>query len=214
MGSVATSRHELLHVLGVAVGAQMLAPKRYAEVMVDVSITGSTGHVIATLGYVERHPADFELSKQIAGLSALGPAAPLPDVVAMVRAHDHESIARAVKLSQADVDLLGHIEGGAAPVKLALAVLAVKHLHDALGVTGMQRMAKALRDACDQGVREWALPALVPESAAKAALGAAAVNLDALMNAESQDRTSKREVQRIVNRAKAQKAVAAAKEGS
>lgn len=203
MGPVASSQHELRHDLGAAIALQLLAPHRYGAAMVQLYTHGANPRTLVTVGDVENNPPNMELSQQVMGLAALGPAAPMPGVVEAIKAQDFLSIAKGARLSDADLELLNHAKGHDASVKMARVLLGVGALEVRLGVVKFQRLSKLLRDGCNQGVHEWPLSELVPQAIAQDALERAAAKLSELMGAADQATTSRLEVQAMNTRVRA-----------
>ncbi|MBE9638276.1 hypothetical protein [Salipiger mangrovisoli] len=209
--AVSISKHELRHLLSTAAAVCELAPSRYSEATVEIAIRSASGHVICKVGDVLASTADFEVSRRIAALCAIGPAAAVKDAVQYLRNDEFGALAEKAGLSPADVVLVRSMPGANADVRLAKNVLAVQHMEDQLGVSRFQRLAKALRDGFNQGILEWRLCDLVPQEVAQRACTAAADALAEVMGAESQEDTSRKEVAKIVARTNAEQAVREAK---
>lgn len=216
--AVSISKHERDHVVAVCFAALITLQANpdvalsYNDVEVDVLITPSTGHVVATIGDPAKHPPHMALSRQIAGLAALGPAARVDGALALLRAKDYGALAQAAKLSSEDLELLTHVQGPDATVRLARVILATKAYYDGIGTVGQQRMAKALRHGSNQGLRSWCAAEIIPLHTAQKMLTEADAQLSAIMGAKDTDQTAMDEVRRIAQRAEREAAWAQHKE--
>lgn len=216
--AISISKHERDHAVAACFAALTTLEANpdvtlsYADAELDVFITPSDGHVVPTIGDPVKHPKHMALSRQIAGLAALGPAAQMDDPTTALRAKDYGALASTAKLSQEDLDLLNGIDGPDATVRLARVVLATKAFYDAIGIVGQQQLAKALRHGSNQGLRAWKAAELLPEHIARKMLAKADAQLAALMGAKDSDQTAMDEVRAIAQRAEREAAWAQHKE--
>lgn len=203
--SRAISEHELRHVLAGAIALQRLAPHRYGDTTVTVKISKDAGEVVAEVGDVIAHPADLELSQQIAALAAVGPAAKSADALDLLRRKAWDAIIEAGGLSRADVELIAKSNLPDPSLACAHVVAGVQALEQRLGFAGFYKLAKSLRDASNQGFFSWKLSELVPQGAAAAAVREAAERLDKALHPDDPIRRIKQrtEAERLVQEGKA-----------
>lgn len=181
MTAVAISRHELRHVLGAAVGARMLDLDT-GRIVVSVEISAGAGQVVAEVGDPVEDPGDRAASHRLAPLTAAGPISVLgDDAVPLLRAADWPEIVRRAGLSDADMALVDHL-GPERETTIARLVLGVVDLERQVRTSGVERLAKALRDLVNAGVANGLpLDALVPPDRARAAAEAAGRRLSEVM---------------------------------
>jgi hypothetical protein len=178
MGTVAISQHEAAHVLALAAATVMICPKRYGDVDVDVQIKPQTGHVIVTIGDVEKSKDALDLSQRVAALLALGPCIEHADPAGLIRAKDYDTLT--APLSDADRELLAKTSDNS--LAHAKVILAAKELQDTLGIGRWHRWCKTLRNCCNQGQSDWKLSELVPQNQAIKAVKAATEAIEDIMD--------------------------------